>query len=176
MKTPILETERLILRPFTMEDAQAVFHGWESDPNVAKYMFWTSHNDIRKTIEWLSFETGQVDADDWYRWALVRKDTAELIGTGLIYLEEEYNKYEIGYNLGKKAWGYGYTTEAMREIILFATEVLGIQEIVGRHAAENPASENVMIKLGFKFIKNIPYECNGGTNIYERKEYLWKRQ
>ncbi|WP_394926824.1 GNAT family N-acetyltransferase [uncultured Robinsoniella sp.] len=57
MKTPILETERLILRPFTMEDAQAVFQGWESDPNVAKYMFWTSHNDIRKTIEWLTFET-----------------------------------------------------------------------------------------------------------------------
>lgn len=176
MKTPILETERLILRPFTKDDAQAVFHGWESDPDVAKYMFWTSHNDIGKTVEWLTFETGKVEADDWYRWAFVRKDTDELIGTGLIYMEEEYNKFEISYNLGKKAWGNGYATEGMQEIIRFAAGVLEIKEIVGRHAVENPASENIMIKLGFQFMKNIPYECGGGTKTYEGKEYLWKRQ
>lgn len=176
MKTPILETERLLLRSFSMDDAQAVFHGWENDPDVAKYMFWTSHNEIKKTIEWLIFETGKADADDWYRWAFVRKDTGELIGTGLIYLEEEYNKYEISYNLSKKAWGNGYTTEAMKEIIRFAAEELNIKEIVGRHAIENPASKNVMTKLGFQFVKNIPYECNGGTKTYEGKEYIWKRQ
>ncbi|WP_242865991.1 GNAT family N-acetyltransferase [Desnuesiella massiliensis] len=39
MKTPILETDRLLLRPFYMEDAQAVFDCWESDPDVSKYMF-----------------------------------------------------------------------------------------------------------------------------------------
>ncbi|SFN87512.1 ribosomal-protein-alanine N-acetyltransferase [Anaerocolumna aminovalerica] len=44
MKTPILETERLILRPFCLDDAKNVFDCWESDPDVAKYMFWTSHN------------------------------------------------------------------------------------------------------------------------------------
>lgn len=52
MKTPILETDRLLLRPFYMEDAQAVFDCWESDPDVSKYMFWTSHNDIKQTISW----------------------------------------------------------------------------------------------------------------------------
>ena len=49
MKTPVLETKRLVLRPFKTEDAQAVFDTWESDPEVAKYMFWTSHNDIEQT-------------------------------------------------------------------------------------------------------------------------------
>ena len=49
MKTPILETDRLILRPFKEDDAIDVFECWESDPDVAKYMFWTSHNDIEKT-------------------------------------------------------------------------------------------------------------------------------
>ncbi len=44
MKTPILETERLKLRPFCLDDAKNVFDCWESDSNVAKYMFWTSHN------------------------------------------------------------------------------------------------------------------------------------
>lgn len=40
MKTPILETNRLILRPFKREDAANVFACWESDPDVAKYLLW----------------------------------------------------------------------------------------------------------------------------------------
>ena len=163
MKTPTLETDRLLLRPFTYEDAEDVFTCWESDPDVAKYMFWTSHNDIEKTKEWIAFETGQIEKDDWYRFALVLKETNVLIGTGLIYFEEEVDSWEIGYNLGKKYWGKGYTTEAMKQIISFAQEELGITEIVGRYAKENPESGKVMEKLGFQFEKEIPYECNNGT-------------
>lgn len=58
MTTPTLQTDRLILRPFTSEDAKDVFECWESDSDVAKYMFWTSHNDIEKTKEWIAFEMG----------------------------------------------------------------------------------------------------------------------
>jgi len=89
MNTPVLETERLWLRPFQRTDVEAVFEGWESDPDVAKYMFWTSHNDIERTKEWIDFECGQIEKDDWYRFAIVQKESQELIGTGLIYFEEE---------------------------------------------------------------------------------------
>ena len=51
MRTPILETDRLVLRPFKEDDVADVFECWESDPDIAKYMFWTSHNDIEKTRE-----------------------------------------------------------------------------------------------------------------------------
>lgn len=85
MGTPTLETDRLLLRPFCREDAEAVFTCWESDPDVAKYMFWTSHNDIQKTKEWISFELEQITSDNWFRWAVILKDTNELMGTGLIF-------------------------------------------------------------------------------------------
>ncbi len=163
MNTPILETQRLILRPFKEQDAQEVIDCWESDPEVAKYMFWTSHNDINKTKEWIDFELGQISKDDWYRFALVLKDTNALIGTGLIYYEDEVESWEIGYNLGKKYWGKGYTTEAMKEILSFAQNQLHIKELVGRYAKENPASGKVMKKLGFQYEKDIPYECNEGA-------------
>lgn len=174
MRTPILETERLILRPLCLEDVQEVLDCWECDPDVARYMFWTSHNDINKTKQWLSFEISKINSDDWYRWGFVLKESGALIGTGLIYFEEEYNMYEIGFNLGKKAWGCGYTTEAMKKIIHFAKHELGIKEIVGRHAKENQSSGNVLKKLGFKYIKDCPYECNEGKTLYEGKEYLLK--
>lgn len=162
MNTPILETDRLILRPFKQTDASDVFECWESDSDVAKYMFWTSHNDIEKTKEWIAFELGQIEKDDWYRFAIVIKETNELIGTALIYYEEEVQCWEIGYNLGKKYWGKGYTTEAIKKVIEFATDNLNLSEIVGRYAKENPASGNVMRKLGFQYEKDIPYECNDG--------------
>lgn len=174
MKTPILETHRLILRPFCIEDAQHVFECWESDPDVAKYMFWSSHNDINKTLEWVKRELSKIDADDWYRWAILSKKTGDLLGTGLIYVEEEYGKFEISYNLGKKAWGFGYAAEAMQEVVKFVKDELGIKEIMGRHAKENPASGKLLMKLGFTYIKDIPYECNRGNNIYEGKEYILK--
>ena len=56
MKTPNLETERLLLRPFCNEDMDDVFTVWESDPEVSKYMYWDSHNDINKTKDWIDFE------------------------------------------------------------------------------------------------------------------------
>lgn len=140
-----------------------MFNGWESDRDVAKYMLWTSHNDIEKTKEWISFEITQIDKDDWYRFALVLKETNELLGTAVIYYEDEVDCWEIGYNLGKKYWGKGYTTEAMKKIIEFAVEELHVSEIVGRYAKKNPASGNVMKKLGFKYEKDIPYECNDGA-------------
>jgi len=167
MKTPELETDRLFLRAFKETDAEAVFYGWENDEEVAKYMFWTSHNDIEKTKQWIDFEIGQIDKDDWYRWALVKKDTMELIGTGLIYYEDEVSCWEIGYNLGRKYWGYGYTTEAMKKILCYAKEQLNIPEVVGRYAKENPSSGNVMKKLGFKYEADIPYECNDGKIMRE---------
>jgi len=167
MKTPTLETDRLLLRPFKKEDALAVFECWESDPDVAKYMFWTSHNDIKKTEAWIAFELGQIEKPDWYRFALVLKGTNELIGTALIYYEEEVECWEIGYNLGKKYWGKGYTTEAMKKVIAFAVETLHLSEIVGRYAKENPVSGNVMSKLGFQYEKDIPYECNDGAVMRE---------
>ena len=95
MNTPILETERLILRPFCREDAADVLYCWESDPDVAKYMFWTSHNDIEKTKEWIDFELGQIEKHDWYRFAIVLKGTNVLIGTALIYYEDKVDCWQI---------------------------------------------------------------------------------
>ena len=167
MNTPVLATERLLLRPFHADDAEAAFACWESDPEVAKYMFWTSHYEIEKTREWIAFEVGQIPRDDWYRFAIVLKETDELIGTGLIYYEKEVSSWEIGYNLGKKYWGMGYATEAMKEILSFAEDKLKIKEVVGRYAKENPSSGNVMRNLGFQYEKEIPYPCNDGAVLRE---------
>ncbi len=172
MKTPVLITERLLLRHFYTEDATDVFYGWESDPEVSKYMFWKSHNDINKTIQWVEDEVSKIDSDTWYRWAIISKEDGKLLGTCLIYFNEEYGEYEVAYNLSKNAWGKGYVTEAMRDVIKFAKNELGINKVMGRCVKENLSSRKVMKNLGFNFNRYIPYECNMGENTYDGEEYI----
>ncbi len=130
-------------------------------------MFWDSHKDINKTKEWIAFEIGQIEKDDWYRFAIVIKDTNELIGTGLVYYDEDISCWSVAYNLGRKYWKLGYTTEAMKCIIQFAKDKLNIKELDGQYAKANPASGNVLRKLGFQYLKDVPYDCNNDGNPIE---------
>ena len=172
MRTPVINAKRIILRPFCNNDLEDVFYGWENDPDVARYMYWQSHNDINKTKAWLKKEVSKIDSHDWYRWAIVCKDNGKVIGTCLIYFEEEYNEFEISYNLSKRTWRCGYTTEAMTAVIKFAKENLHLKKIIGHCAKVNKASANVMKKLGFKFVRNMPYKCNDDEEPYEGEEYI----
>ena len=162
MNTPELRTERLILRQVKREDVQEIFDCWMRDEDVSRYMYWKSSDDINATREFVDYELGMLNSDDWYRWIIVSKDSGKIIGTCLIYDNEEEKSWDISYNLGKIYWGNGYVTEAMQKALDFAKTELEIREIIAIHAVENPASRRVIEKLGFQYEKEVPYECNGG--------------
>ncbi len=82
-----------------------------------------------------------------------------------LFFNDDERHWDISYNLGKNFWGNGYVTEAMRAVIKYAAEVMKIKEISTAYAVENQASGRVLQKLGFRFVKEIPYECNGGDII-----------
>lgn len=60
MKTPTLETDRLILREIDPDDTQAIFNGWMNDENVSRYMWWKASNDINDAKEFVEFELGNL--------------------------------------------------------------------------------------------------------------------
>ena len=60
METPILQTNRLVLRPLKLNDAEHVFKSWTSDPDVVKYMQWDLHENLWDTEEWLASERIQL--------------------------------------------------------------------------------------------------------------------
>lgn len=167
-KEPILETERLILRPITLDDAEACF-SWNSDERVARYMSYPTYTDIRQTQEWIKLTL--TDEIEW-NWAFVLKSENRVIGTGGIGPNEFMEGYwGIGYNLHYDYWHCGYCTEAMRAIVDYAHNKLGVNKICSCHAVDNPRSGKVMEKLGLKFHHFGEYTKLDGSETFKTKFY-----
>lgn len=167
-KEPILETERLILRPLTVDDAESVFK-WNSDPRVTKYMSYSTYTDISQTIEWI--KSTYDDENEW-TWAFVLKDENKVIGSGGIGPSDKMQSYwGIGYNIHYDYWHKGYCTEAMKAIIDFAHNTLDVNKICSCHAVDNPRSGKVMEKCGLKFHHNGDYSKIDGSETFKTKFY-----
>lgn len=166
MKTPILETQRLILKPVSSKYAEEVFNNWTSDDRVAKYMRWPTHPNVEVTRAWLSDEEKEEDNDGFFDFFIFIKKDEKLIGT--IGLYEKEDAFELGYNLMYDEWGKGYATEAAKCVLLFAIKELGVRRFIANHSIENPKSGSVMKKCGFiRTGEGIDYKFTGeAMNVY----------
>lgn len=172
MDTPILETERLILRPLSLNDAEHIFKTWTSDPDVEKYMIWDLHQSINDTISWLKTEVAELTSNNNYTWGMVFKENNELFGTISIHRKDTSDVFTLGYNIAKSYWGNGFTTEAGKTVLDFASSKLNIKKFFCRHADENIASMKVMKKLGFIYFNDSSYESFSGKKHFKSKDYF----
>ncbi|WP_294409531.1 GNAT family N-acetyltransferase [uncultured Ruminococcus sp.] len=149
-----LETERLILRPFEVEDAQDMFDGWTSDPVVARYVTWNAHKNAEETAQLLSIWSAEYEKPERLNFAIVLKANNKLIGGIDVvgYIGGVNGTPVIGYNLAQEYWGNGYMTEACKCVIdyLFSK---GYSKIRIDAMSENIASIKVIQKCGGVFLE-----------------------
>lgn len=166
-----LETERLVLRKLKTNDAEEVYKNWTSDEEVSKYMRWSTHKSIEETKCWLKEEEENYKKNDYYTWGIELKGIDELIGSIGAFYREDDDRYEIGYGIGKKYWRKGYTSEALKRVMEYLINEVGIKRFKSVHAKLNPASGAVMQKVGFKYVKDEYYESFDKTKKYDSKIY-----
>ena len=143
-----LETPRLNLRLFTLDDVQAMFD-LNADPDVIRYAEPTaveSLDEARKLMQ--DGPLSDYRKYGYGRFAVEWKETGEVIGFCGIKHIPEINLPEIGYRYLKRFWGRGIATEAARACVGFAREDLKISKLVALIVAENAASIRVAEKLG----------------------------
>lgn len=147
-----LQTERLILRRFTVEDAPAVYANWASDPEVTRYLTWPVHASAEVTGQLMALWTGEYEAPGTYNWALELKSTGELIGSlAVVRVNEAIGEAELGYCMGRRWWGRGLMPEAVREALRFLFDEVGFNRVCAGHDVENAKSGRVMQKAGMRF-------------------------
>jgi len=145
-----LSTPRLILRPWRMEDAETLY-SLASDPEIGTTAGWKPHSSVEESRNIISTVFTEPDV-----FAIVLRTSNTPIGcVGLNHdprvLRKGKNDAEIGYWVGRRYWGQGFATEAVREIIRYAFEDLAITKIWCQSSEDNMRSANVQDKCGFKF-------------------------
>lgn len=145
-----LKTERLLLRYITREDVPAIYEGWANDPEVARYVTWNAHEDISVTEKIMDFWLEEYKKPDCYRYGIERLSDGALMGM-IDVVGYHHGNPVIGYCSGRKYWGNGYMTEALKAVIeeLFSD---GYETIRIEAVRENIGSNRVIQKAGFELV------------------------
>ena len=145
-----LNTARLKLRKFTLDDVQALYDNWASDPEVTKFMTWPTHADIGVTRMVIESWVKEYTRDDYYQWA-IEYQGAPIGSISVVYTDAKTLKSEIGYCIGRPWWHQGITSEALAAVIGFLFEEVGVNRVQARHDVNNPNSGGVMRKCGMQY-------------------------
>ena len=149
--TVILETPRLILRPYRLEDAEAMYRNWASDEAVTEYLTWPPHESIAVTKTLLELWTGEYAREDRYNWTLELKGLGEPVGAlDVVGIQESIGEATLGWCLGSPWWGQGLMPEAAQAVLRFLFREVGFRRIAAQHDLDNPKSGRVMEKIGMR--------------------------
>ena len=153
----ILETDRLLLREYVEEDAEAFFN-LNSDPEVLRFVPDKQLLNVEQARQILiDHPIADYRKHGFGRGACILKSTGEQIGfAGLKYLED-LGEVDVAYRLMPTHWGQGLATEAAVASVLFGFADLGLKQIIGLVMPENIASVRVLEKTGLRYIETVTF-------------------
>lgn len=172
MGTQTIKTERLTLRRFYIEDAQAMYRNWASSREVTKYLPWPAHENLEVTKAVLEDWDRQYETEDFYNWAIVPDEVGEPIGSiGMAAADEDTRMIAIGYCIGSKYWHQGITSEALQAVIDFLFRETNYNRIESRHDVRNFYSGMVMQKCGMQYEGTLREVSRGNNGLADCKYY-----
>ena len=149
--TQRIETRRLILRRFRTEDAEDMYSGWASDPEVTRYLTWSVHPDVHATESLLGQWVSRYEDGGYFNWVMEYKETGRAVGNiSVVRLNESIEAADIGYCLSRAYWGQGLMPEALEAVTAYLFDVVGLNRIAACHDVNNPRSGRVMDKAGMR--------------------------
>lgn len=160
----ILETERLILRPWEVSDAADLYE-YAKHPDVGPRTGWAPHTSVEHSREVI---VNVLSAPEEY--AIVLRETGKPIGSIGLHIGEASplgipdDEGEIGYWIGVPYWGQGLTPEAVREVMRHGFEDMNLKQLWCRHDIGNNQSGRVQEKCGFRYshtADNVPCAIEG---------------
>lgn len=145
----VLETERLLLRRFTLDDV-AAFYKLGANPEIVRYVGNSPFESVSAAESALvAAPLRDYQVHGYGRLACVLKTTGEVIGFSGVKFLDELGETELGYRFLPEYWGWGFATEAGAASIEYARSVLKLRRLIGVVHPENVSSASVLRKLGF---------------------------
>ena len=168
---PIIETERLILRALSMDDAEDIYE-YAKTPYVGPAAGWSPHKSLEETKIFIQIVKSNAQRTGLGVFAVVLKETNKVIGTIEIYDRVMNFKAQLGYSINHQYWGKGYAVEASKAVLSWSFISLNLQRVEVGLFPDNYQSERVCQKLGMVYegIKHKAYLRYDG-NVFDEKIY-----
>lgn len=174
--TKTIETERLILRRFTVEDTQDMFDNWASDPAVTEFLTWPTHQEVSFTKTLLAEWIENYDDGGYFNWVMELKETGAAIGNiSVVHLNENTECATIGYCMSRAYWGKELMPEALKAVMDFLFDEVGLNRVEAYHDSNNPKSGRVMAKAGMKYEGTLRDAAKNNQGICDRVYYAMIR-
>ncbi|WP_127590587.1 GNAT family N-acetyltransferase [Paenibacillus lautus] len=148
---PILETDRILLRPITYADIDNMYQ-YCAVPQVSRYTTWNYHRSKEDTKGFIDFVLNRYETEKVGPWGIEHKETKKLIGScSFVRWDNRCLRAELGYVLSNEYWNQGIMTEVVNRIIEYAFKDLELVRVEAKCHPENVGSARVMEKSGMKF-------------------------
>ncbi|PIC56454.1 GNAT family N-acetyltransferase [Sporosarcina sp. P12(2017)] len=166
---PTLETDRLILRELTTEDAEGIFSCF-SNEDVTRFYGQETFKSVAEAEKIIDIFSKNYREKRGIRWGIERKETKGIIGTiGFNAWLPKHKRAEIGYEIHPQQWRKGYTSEAVSQVISYGFDVMGLTRIGAVVFIENEASNKLLGKVGFQqegVLRNYMYQDGKPYDTY----------
>jgi ribosomal-protein-alanine N-acetyltransferase len=155
---PTLTTPRLVLRQPSLDDVNDIFQA-TSDPEVQKYDSNPPMKDIAEAVQLVEQLLAWFEEKKAISWGIELKDTGRTVGgVGFYFWDQIYYKADLGYTVTRAFWRQGIATEALRAVMAFGFEEMGLHRINVDTRMDNTASVRLMARLGFRH-EGVRREC-----------------
>lgn len=145
--TQTLYTKRLVLRRFTVDDANDMFLHWANDKKVTHFLTWQPHESVESTRQLLEAWVCAYDNIKTYNW-VIQFDGKAIGSISVVRISDMCEYAELGYCLGCDYWNKGIMTEAANAVIDYLFSEIGVNRVGISHATKNPGSGKVAQKCG----------------------------
>lgn len=147
MRPPeLIHTERLVLRPPRVSDADLIFHAYAQDAEVTRYLVWRPHETVRETENFLTTCVASWRNGDRFSWVITLRKSVELIG--MVEIRIDGFKADVGYVVARPLWGKGTAAEGLLPVVEWAQAQESIYRVWALCDVENMASARVLEKVG----------------------------
>ena len=169
----MIETERLLLRKYTMSDFDVLYEIM-SDPETMQH--YPAQFDKERTEKWILWNLDNYEKYGFGLWAVVLKETNEFIGDCGITIQNIDGELlpEIGYHINKKYWRHGYAKEAARAVRDWVFQNTNYDEVYSYMKYTNIGSSSTAKAIGMKKIKEYPDPKNTVSYAYAITRSEWE--
>jgi len=171
--TQAIETNRVILRKFQVDDYKKVYVNWTSDSKTTQFLNWGTHENDDNTKFYIESKIELYEKEFFFDWVVVRKEDNEPIGEiSCVKFSKAHRLCEMGNCYGSKFWNQGYGTEVLKAFIDYMLNQVQVDIVIACHTESNVASGRIMEKAGMKFDAILPkYFVNKETGKREGQVY-----